>query len=316
MIARTLKKIGLYAALAAASALLAGCSALDEMAQAIVPAPAPVPIEKDITLRQPVSNPDDISATAGPEPLAVSYGENAWRASCGAFSIDITQTFIGGSRTYIADVRVSDMAALGSAYAYDTFESKRKEPPSDIAKRQNAVFAVNGDYYAYRTDGIVVRNGKLDRNRPSREMLAVFDDGHMEIVDERKANIDALMEKGLLHTFSFGPALVKDGRAVEDFSKSNVKNSNPRTGIGQIEADHFVFVVVDGRQEDTHGMTLAEFSKVFEDLGCSLAYNLDGGASSTMIFMGEHINYPSGNLSVKAGSERVVSDILFLAEPS
>lgn len=316
MFSRVLKRISLCAACITVLALWTGCSEIDEVVQTVFPASVPDPTEQVMEITPSVSSMDDSTVKAAPKPITVSQDAGEWHASCESFSVDIKEEYIGESRTYIADVKVYDMTALCAAYAYDTFESKRRESPSDMAQRSDAVFAINGDYYSYRSDGIIVRNGKLDRNRPSREMLAIFSDGHMEILDEHEADMDALLEKGLLHTFSFGPALVKDGKAIEDFSNSKVKNSNPRTGVGQIEPGHFVFVVVDGRQENTHGMTLAEFSKVFEDLGCTLAYNFDGGASSTMVFMGEHINSPSGNLAVEAGSERAVSDILFLAEPT
>jgi len=256
-------------------------------------------------------------ATPSPtiKPLEVFTSEDGWKAECEAFSIEVEEIYIGASRCYIADVMIRDMACMRAAYAYDTFESKRREVSSEMAKRWNAVIAINGDYYSYRSDGIIVRNGSLDRNRPKREMLAIYDDGHMEIVDETKVDIELLMARGLLHTFSFGPTLVRDGKAIEDFSSSKVKNSNPRTGVGQIEPGHFIFIVVDGRQDDSHGMTLSHYAQVFEDYGCELAYNFDGGASSEMIFLGEPINQPSGNLAVAQGSERTISDILFLAEP-
>jgi exopolysaccharide biosynthesis protein len=316
---KNIKKLIIWISAAILLAHLAGCAEIDEMVQTVIPAPTPS-LRQTITLEaaEPSPVPFGISSEATPvkpAPLKVTTGEGEWSASCDAFSVQIVEKYIGESRSYVADVKINDMAALRSAYAYDTFESKRKEPPSEIAKRHEAVFAVNGDYYSYRSDGVIVRNRQLDRNRPVRDMLAIFDDGHMEVLNEQKSSTDELFDQGLMHTFSFGPQLVKDGVAIQDFSSSNIKNSNPRTGVGMIEPGHFLFIVVDGRQEDTHGMTLARFAEVFEEYGCELAYNFDGGASSTMIFMGEHINVPSGNLAVAAGRERVVSDILYLAEP-
>jgi exopolysaccharide biosynthesis protein len=111
--------------------------------------------------------------------------------------------------------------------------------------------------------------------------------------------------------------LVKNSAAITDFNNTTVdtnfgnrsiQKSNPRTGVGIISPNHYVFVVVDGRSSGySIGMTLAEFAQVFEDLSCSDAYNLDGGGSSTMYFMGRVVNSPLGK-----GTERGVSDILYI----
>ena len=45
-------------------------------------------------------------------------------------------------------------------------------------------------------------------------------------------------------------------------------------------------------------------------MGCREAYNLDGGGSSTMVFMGEVVNNPTTN--GKRISERSVSDIVYI----
>jgi exopolysaccharide biosynthesis protein len=95
--------------------------------------------------------------------------------------------------------------------------------------------------------------------------------------------------------------------AVSD-PKHPIQGTNPRTGIGILSNNHFVFVVVDGRDPGySRGVTLAEFAQIFKDLGCTTAYNLDGGGSSTMYFMGEVVNNPS-----QKHGERAVSDILYV----
>ena len=76
-----------------------------------------------------------------------------------------------------------------------------------------------------------------------------------------------------------------------------------------IDANHLVFVVVDGRSPGySEGVTLPELAQIMADLGATTAYNLDGGGSSTMYFDGEVVNDPLGK-----GDERGVSDILYVA---
>jgi exopolysaccharide biosynthesis protein len=70
-----------------------------------------------------------------------------------------------------------------------------------------------------------------------------------------------------------------------------MSGKNPRTGIGVVEPGHFVLIVADGRQKDyAIGLSLVDFANLFKEEGCVSAYNLDGGVSAAMVFMGEHLN--------------------------
>ena len=217
---------------------------------------------------------------------------------------------------YIADVQVKDTTDIYSAFAKNKFGRNIVETTSNIAEDNDAVFAINGDYYGFREDGILIRNGVLYRDTGAREGLAFYEDGTMDTYDETTTSAEKLISEGVIDTFSFGPTLVKDGTAITNFESvkidknmgnSSIQNSNPRTGVGMISPNHYVFVVVDGRKEGySKGMTLNEFSKLFEELGCTEAYNLDGGGSSTMYFMGRVVNNPLGK-----NQEREISDILY-----
>jgi exopolysaccharide biosynthesis protein len=218
---------------------------------------------------------------------------------------------------YVADIKLSDVKYLKAAFAQGMYGKNITEKTSDIAKNNNAIFAINGDYYGFRDDGLIIRNARLYRENlkkaPYDETLAIYDDGRMEIISESQTDVDALLRDDIYHTFSFGPVLVLDGKAVDRATlkkKSSVPISkNPRTAIGQIEPLHYIAVVVDGRSKTSSGMTLSELAEVFVERGCSIAYNLDGGGSSTMYFNGNVINNPTDGR--KAG-ERKISDIIYL----
>lgn len=220
---------------------------------------------------------------------------------------------------YVADVQLKSAANLLTAFADNAFGRNIIENTSEIASSNNAILAINGDYYGFRNDGVVIRNGTLYRNEPAREGLALFSDGTMDSYNEEETSAEELLAEGVTNTFSFGPVLVKDGVAVTDFKNvsidtnfgnRSIDSANPRTGIGIISPNHYVFVVVDGRQEGySRGMTLNEFAQLFKALGATEAYNLDGGGSSTMYFNGKVVNSPGSK-----GQERGVSDIIFIAE--
>ncbi|MCM3703612.1 phosphodiester glycosidase family protein [Paenibacillus macerans] len=235
--------------------------------------------------------------------------------------IDQVQTGSGADQItyYAADVQLKNSGSLLSAFADNSFGRNITENTSEIASDNGAIFAVNGDYYGFRGDGVIIRNGTLYRDEPARTGLALFNDGTMKAYDETKVSSSALLEQGTVQTLSFGPALIQDGEVDTDldnvkidtnFGNRSIQGANPRTGIGLIAPNHYVFVVVDGRKEGySRGMTLTEFAQVFKDLGCTEAYNLDGGGSSTMYFLGRVVNNPQGK-----GRERGVSDILYVKE--
>lgn len=218
---------------------------------------------------------------------------------------------------YVADIVVDDVTQLLSAFADNEFGQNIVEDTSDIAEDNDAIFAINGDYYGYRDSGILIRNGVIYRDDGARTGVAFTLDGEMFTYDEEATTAEELLAQGVWQTLSFGPALVDGGTVVDgiedvevdtNIGNHSIQGNQPRTGIGMISANHFVFVVVDGRSDTSRGMTMTEFADVFVELGATVAYNLDGGGSSTMYFNGEVVNDPQGS-----GDERPVSDILYLA---
>ncbi|MEV8025821.1 phosphodiester glycosidase family protein [Microbacterium sp. NPDC080220] len=242
--------------------------------------------------------------------------------SDGATSVTVSQVVTGsGDDTltyYVADVVLSDATRLRSAFAKDQFGENITETTSGIAEDNDAVFAINGDYYGFRDTGIVIRNGVVYRDSPARAGLAFYADGTVQVYDETATSADQLLADGVWNTLSFGPALVEDGAVVagiEDVEvdtnvgNHSIQGEQPRTAVGVIDDNHLVFVVVDGRSEGySRGATLIELAQIMIDLGAETAYNLDGGGSSTMFFDGEVVNQPSN------GGERGTSDILYIAE--
>jgi exopolysaccharide biosynthesis protein len=113
---------------------------------------------------------------------------------------------------------------------------------------------------------------------------------------------------------SAGPALLRDGRILDDYEAESSKfgpgfslRRHPRTAVGILEDGTLVFVVVDGRQEGLSvGMTLPELAALLKERGARDAYNLDGGGSSTMIVAGRVVNSPSDEQGERPSSDAIV----------
>ncbi len=220
---------------------------------------------------------------------------------------------------YVADVVLNDATTLQSAFANNSFGENITETTSAIAADNNAVFAINGDYYGFRDTGIVIRNGVVYRDEGARQGLAFYRDGTVKVYDETATTAEQLLADGVWNTLSFGPALLDDGEiadGIEDvevdtnFGNHSIQGEQPRTAVGIIDDNHLVFVVVDGRSPGySAGVTMTGLAQIMKDLGATTAYNIDGGGSSTMYFNGELVNNPLGE-----SKERGTSDILYIAQ--
>ncbi len=215
---------------------------------------------------------------------------------------------------YVADIVLSFPKYLQTAFAQNAYGRNVTEKTSEIAESAGAILAINGDYYGSQEEGYVLRNGVLYRNTAAsgQEDLVIYDDGSFAIINETDVTAEELLEDGAQQILSFGPALVEDGTVVvsEDDEVGKAKTSNPRTAIGIIDDLHYVFVVSDGRTDESAGLSLLQLAEFMKELGVTTAYNLDGGGSSTMYFNGEVINNPTTNgRSIK---ERSVSDIVYI----
>lgn len=220
-------------------------------------------------------------------------------------NMTITKDTDGTNVWYIMDIYLRSMESIHGAFANDTFGSGTAWP-QDMAKTHNAICAINADFCGNRETGIIIRDGVLYRDVVKAETFAVYKDGTMKSFAKREFDSAKELENGVWQTYSFAPVLVKNSEIQTEFS-GYVAGVHPRSGIGYFEPGHFCLILVDGRQDGySVGVDLPEFAKIFSDLGCTEAFNLDGGRSSMMIYNNEVVNQPySGG--------RKSSDIIYIA---
>lgn len=231
-------------------------------------------------------------------------------------SITVTMERIrqDGAQYNVARVKIADPSQLRTALAAP-FGKKKTNKVSTIARNNNAVVAIGGDYYANEEGGYVLRMGETYRKKPmkSRDMLIIDEAGDFHILEKSDpAQLKAFLEGDhqAINIFNFGPALVINGalQPMPASYKYNIDGLEPRCAIGQVGPLEYLLVVVDGRDAaDSKGVTVETLAKFMHGQGCQQAYNLDGGNSALMVFGQE-------NYSTKSfGAERSVSDIIYFA---
>ena len=231
-------------------------------------------------------------------------------------SVNLSETTVNSTQVYLADVTVSSSEYLKTAFAQNAFGTNVTAKTSETATDNNAILAVNGDYYGANSTGYVIRNGVVYRDtvreNSSNGDLAIYKDGSFKIIYEDQISAEQLVKDGVINLLAFGPALVEHGEIAVGTNEEvgQAMASNPRTAIGIIDENHYIIVVSDGRTSESKGLSLYQMAEVMKSYGVKTAYNLDGGGSSTLYFNGQVINKPTtGGNKI---SERAVSDIVYI----
>lgn len=231
-------------------------------------------------------------------------------------SINLSVSTVNSTQVYVADITLSSSDYLKTAFAQNAFGTNVTAKTSETAKNNNAILAVNGDYYGANSTGYVIRNGVVYRDTVREDSsngdLAIYKDGSFKIIYEDQISADQLVKDGVVNLLAFGPALVENGEIAVGTNEEvgQAMASNPRTAIGIIDENHYSIVVSDGRTSESKGLSLYQMAEVMKSYGVKTAYNLDGGGSSTLYFNGQVINKPTtGGNKI---SERAVSDIVYI----
>ena len=188
-------------------------------------------------------------------------------------------------------------------------QSRYFEKPVNIAKNHGLVFAFDGDYFIYRLGrakrenkklaiGVVIRDGQLWIDQPASptrniypplDMMALFADGDMKVFKAGEVTAQELLDMGARDVLTFGPYLIKDGVINRTYVNYGT-TLQPRAAIGMVQKGHYFAVIVEGRIRPSKGMTTLQVAELMDGLGCKTAFNLDGGWTSAMIFMGRQLN--------------------------
>ena len=263
-----------------------------------------------------VSNTGSTSNTAAASQAAKNAQVTDTSYSDGNISVTLTEKTVNETQVYVADITLSSSDYLKTALAQNSYGTNVTAKTSVTATENNAILAVNGDYYGANSSGYVIRNGVVYRDSVREDAsngdLAIYKDGSFKIIYEDQVSADQLVQDGVVNLLAFGPSLVENGEISVDTNTEvgQAMSSNPRTAIGIIDENHYIVIVSDGRTSESKGLSLYQMAEVMKSYGVKTAYNLDGGGSSTLYFNGQVINKPTtGGSKI---SERAVSDIVYI----
>lgn len=263
-----------------------------------------------------VSNTGSTSNTAAASQAAKNAQVTDTSYSDGNISVNLTEKTVNETQVYVADITLSSSDYLKTALAQNSYGTNVTAKTSVTATENNAILAVNGDYYGANSSGYVIRNGVVYRDSVREDAsngdLAIYKDGSFKIIYEDQVSANQLVQDGVVNLLAFGPSLVENGEISVDTNTEvgQAMSSNPRTAIGIIDENHYIIIVSDGRTSESKGLSLYQMAEVMKSYGVKTAYNLDGGGSSTLYFNGQVINKPTtGGSKI---SERAVSDIVYI----
>ena len=244
----------------------------------------------------------------------IVWTENSYKSPNVSITIETKTVGEGASKSvyHVADIYI---ASMDNFVTYTANGEMRYWGTQDVVKMSqasDALIAISGDFLTYQSQGFLMRNGEIYQETSNLDSVCVlFADGTMETYDEKTYDIQELKDRGAVQVWSFGPVLLDENGHVREKYKmpTAVSYPNPRSAIGYYEPGHYCFVVVDGRQDGySKGLNMPNLARIFEELGCTAAYNLDGGGSAVMVFNHERFSRQSN------GADRGLGDILLIRE--
>lgn len=289
------------------------------------PTPEPTPTPTPVPTRAPETTPfqtrapmeGDVATDRFPNYDTGADAEYSYQSDELRIAIKVIRDTEAHQRIFVADIWIRNLRAFRTGFARGRYQAGT-EDSTEFVNRENAILAVNGNYCISR---LSVHDGKaygaIQRGNWTRSgFCGLYSDGTIRTFElpKEKVSVKNEIANGLIHGWQFGPILVKNGEKTTKYYNNTV---HPRCMLGYYEPGHYVFVTCDGRRENAVGMSIDDMREFMYNLGVQEAFNLDGGYSAVMVFMGTVINNPAWVRLKSDGSTaigRPINDMLMLSE--
>lgn len=200
------------------------------------------------------------------------------------------------STWYVVDIWVRNINSMHTLFGNGVFQTG-SEYGQNIAVRENAVLAINGSY----NQGLVLCKGKVlqklreNKGWNSGAVGLIYADGSLKTFHLKTESFDVNKEvkNGAVYGWQFGPIIIRDGEQGPGALSYSNMGYKARNILGYYEPGHYVVVYCDNQHKNANGMDAQMMVNMMKSLGVKEAFNLDGGTSSVLVFMGEVINQPT-----------------------
>lgn len=228
----------------------------------------------------------------------------------------VTWKQVVNDSTYtFSEIQISHPSQIRRFFSDGQFGSAVLQTTSEMASTVNAVVASSGDYYGYRSIGIVVNEGIVLRDRGELLDTCYIDEkgeliftyaGQITGKEEIQAFVD---RHHLRFSLCFGPVLLLNGELCVPtlYNSGEIHNPYARSAICQMGPLHYVLVTANMEPPNHKVPTVMEFAVALQQMGIPKAYALDGGQTAAIVMGGKLIN------TVSYGSQREISDIVYFA---
>ena len=295
------------------------------------PTPEPTPVPERPQAHDVVWPQNDVAKDADGYPTSGefvydNFVEGLWFYASPTLIVRVERIFDPEAvlTTYEADIYCApDAERFGITLYNEEKPQKKSLQTAQIAREKQVVFAMNTDYYTYRLGsktktGMVIRGGKtfFDRvpeaNRrqfPNLDTLALYENGVWDVYHSDELTAEEYLANGAIDVLSIGPYLVRDGEINPFIAKmTNGKTDQPRCAVGMIEPGRYHAILAEGRiKNKSVGVSVEYLANHMLAKGCKVAFNLDGGQTAVMAFMGNQISrigkYSGGRTSARATTE-------------
>ncbi len=254
----------------------------------VIEKPTPTPSPQELAAAQAAREAEKVEPTPSPTPTP----ENLLSSEDG---IEVYSVVGGTYQGYMMVVKDPSRVTVGTCR--DKFDGSKGLQLKDIAKRYDAVAAINGGGFEDRGGvgnggipvGLVISEGKVKHTGRDRNynITVGFDKDNIMVLAKNMSDDDA-KAKGIRDAITFGPALIVNGEPAG--IKGESSGLNPRTAIGQRRDGAVLMLVIDGRQASSLGATYSDLITIMLEYGAVNAINMDGGSSSLMYYKGEYLN--------------------------
>ena len=226
------------------------------------------------------------------------------------------QELIDNAVYSFSEVKIAHPSQFRRFLADGTYGSDKLYYTTEMAATVNAVTASSGDFYKYRSMGVIVYNGEVKRVNDQVDTCYIDEGGNMlftrigEITTMEQAQ-QFVADNKIRFSLGFGPMLVRDevNVAPSSYLLGEVYKKYSRAALAQMGELHYVMMTVNLSPDEGYRntLTITELADFMMRIGAKQAYALDGGQTAALVMHDRLVNRPD------YGTQRKISDIIYFA---